>query len=71
MLTREKLSEALDIIDAVLAASRCSFPAKLVRCRGLLRSALDDFFVDEDDEAAIAEETVFIGREPPSPFPAA
>jgi hypothetical protein len=51
METLEKLREALDILDALLASQRC--PATIIRAHRLFESALSDFFQDEDDTATI------------------
>jgi hypothetical protein len=62
-----KLREALDILDAVLAGKRST--ALLARCRLMVASALDDFFTEADDVAALPaeEETVFLDATPPRP----
>jgi hypothetical protein len=51
MNTREKLAEAKDILDALLASKYA--PATVVRLHHLVTSALEDFFCDKTDTACL------------------
>ncbi len=74
METCEKIREALDILDALLAPKN---NVLLLRAHRLIESALQDFFADEDDTAVLGQafpdeepwqnETVYIGAKPPEP----
>jgi hypothetical protein len=61
-VTRERIAEALDIVEALIDRRRSA--TALVRCRMLLQLALADFFAEVDDVAELADGP---GREP---FPA-
>jgi hypothetical protein len=58
--------EVRDILEAIMAASRVSYPARLCRAHRLLELAINDFFDVEDDVAAL----VIVVPEQ-LPFPAA
>jgi hypothetical protein len=78
METRAKIAEALDILSALLAPKN---NVLLLRAHRLLESALQDYFADEDDTAALGptfpddepwrDEIITLSAEPPRPEPAA
>ena len=74
MNTREKLIEALEILDAMLSNPRCHKAA--LRVRDLVQSARDDFFSDANDTAALGQcflddDILELDLDVDQPFPAA
>jgi hypothetical protein len=60
--THQKVTEAYEILTAALRTGRASRQPHLARAHRLLESALDDFFSDPTDVAALPIDDELVGE---------